>query len=414
MKQNYDFKIDKIKDLSSEEISLRKKNLDLFYQTGFPNKKDEDWKFSDLNSILSNNFNKIANNDFLPREKEFKIIDEFEHNFISLFNGKLISKDFSYEEKNKILINNFNYKDNLVLDSKNSLYFLNNALATGGFSLEISKNYKLKKPLVVYNNFSNSLKEKIVNYKNSIILNENSELNLINFISNSSKENFMVNILENIKVKKDSSLNNILINNSKCNCYFYKYIKSDLEKNSNFENYFLSSGLKFNKLDIEINLNEENSNSSVFSALNLINKEHQEIKTRINHNAPNCNSYQKVKNVLNDESKGVYQGKIFVKNIAQKTDAYQLSKALILNDAAEFDAKPELEIYADDVKCSHGSTSGSIDLNSIHYLKSRGIPEKEAYQMLINGFLCEILEKLSEGKIKNFLKEKLERQINGY
>ena len=414
MKQNYDFKIDKIKDLTSEEISLRKKNLDLFYQIGFPTKKDEDWKFSDLNSILGNNFNKIANNDFLPREKEFKIIDEFEHNFISLFNGKLISKDFSYEEKNKILINNFNYKDDLALDSKNSLYFLNNALATGGFSLEISKNYKLKKPIVVYNNFSNSLKEKIVNYKNSIILNENAELNLINYINNSSKENFMVNILENIKVKKDSSLNNILINNSKCNCYFYKYIKSDLEKNSNFENYFLSSGLNFNKLDIEINLNEENSNSSVFSALNLIDKEHQEIKTRINHNAPNCNSYQKVKNVLNDESKGVYQGKIFVKNIAQKTDAYQLSKALILNDAAEFDAKPELEIYADDVKCSHGSTSGSIDLNSIHYLKSRGIPEKEAYQMLINGFLCEILEKLSEGKIKNFLKEKLERQINGY
>ena len=412
MKQNYDFKIDKIKDLSPDEINLRKKNLDLFYQTGFPNKKDEDWKFSDLNSILSNNFNKIANNDFLPRETEFKIIDEFEHNFISLFNGKLISKDFSYEEKNKILIDNFNYKNDLALDNKNSLNFLNNALATGGFLLEISKNYKLKKPLVIYNNFSNSLKEKIVNYKNSIILNENSELNLINYINNSSKENFMVNILENIKIKKDSSLNNILINNSKCNGYFYKYLNSELEKNSNFENYLLSSGLKFNKLDIEINLNEENSNSSVFSALNLMNNEHQEIKTRINHNTPHCHSYQKVKNVLNDESKGVYQGKIFVKNIAQKTDAYQLSKALILNDAAEFDAKPELEIYADDVKCSHGSTSGSIDLNLIHYLKSRGIPKKEAYQMLINGFLSEVLEKLSEGKLKNFLKAKLESQIN--
>ena len=412
MKQNYDFKIDKIKDLSPDEINLRKKNLDLFYQTGFPNKKDEDWKFSDLNSILSNNFNKISNNDFLPRETEFKIIDEFEHNFISLFNGKLISKDFSYEEKNKILIDNFNYKNDLALDNKNSLNFLNNALATGGFLLEISKNYKLKKPLVIYNNFSNSLKEKIVNYKNSIILNENSELNLINYINNSSKENFMVNILENIKIKKDSSLNNILINNSKCNGYFYKYLNSELEKNSNFENYLLSSGLKFNKLDIEINLNEENSNSSVFSALNLMNNEHQEIKTRINHNTPHCHSYQKVKNVLNDESKGVYQGKIFVKNIAQKTDAYQLSKALILNDAAEFDAKPELEIYADDVKCSHGSTSGSIDLNLIHYLKSRGIPKKEAYQMLINGFLSEVLEKLSEGKLKNFLKAKLESQIN--
>jgi Fe-S cluster assembly protein SufD len=414
MKQNCDFKIDKIKDLSQEEIILRKKNLELFYQTGFPNKKDEDWKFSDLNSIISNNFNKIVNNDFLPGETEFEIIEEFEHNYILLLNGKLISKDFSYEEKNKILIDNYNYKNELSLDSKNSLYFLNNALATGGFSLEIVKNYKLKKPLVIYNNFSNSLKEKIVNYKNSIIVNENSELNLINYINNSSKENFMVNIIENIKIKKDSKLKNILVNSSKCNCYFYKYLKSDLEKNSTFENYLLPSGFKFNKLDIEINLNEENSNSSVFSALNLMNNEHQEIKTRINHNTPNCSSYQKVKNVLNDESKGVYQGKIFVKNTAQKTDAYQLSKALILNDAAEFDAKPELEIYADDVKCSHGSTSGSIDLNSIHYLKSRGISEKEAYQMLINGFLSETLEKLSEGKIKYFLKEKLERQINGH
>ena len=121
MKQFYDFQIEKIKNLSEGEKDLRKKNLEIFLQTGFPNKKDEDWKFSDLNSILSNNFNKIANNDFLPSEKEFKIIDEFEHNFISLFNGKLISKDFSYEEKNKILINNFNYKDNLALDSKNSL-----------------------------------------------------------------------------------------------------------------------------------------------------------------------------------------------------------------------------------------------------------------------------------------------------
>ena len=414
MKKYYDFKIEKIKDLSSDEIGFRKKNLDLFYQTGFPNKKDEDWKFSDLNSILSNNFNKIVNNDFLPRETEFKIIEEFEHNFISLLNGKLISKNFSYEDENKITIGDFNYKEEQSLDIKNSLYFLNNALATGGFSLEISKNYKLKKPLVIYNNFSNSLKEKIVNYKNSIILNENSELNLINYINNSSKENFMVNTLENIKIKKDSTLKNILINSSKCNGYFHKYIKSDVEKNSTFENYLLSSGLRFNKLDIEINLNEENANSSVFSALNLMNNEHQEIKTRINHNSPNCNSYQKVKNVLNDESKGVYQGKIFVKNIAQKTDAYQLSKALILNDTAEFDAKPELEIYADDVKCSHGSTSGSIDLNSIYYLKSRGIPEKEVYQMLINGFLSEVLEELTEGKIKNFLKENLKGQINGH
>ena len=164
----------------------------------------------------------------------------------------------------------------------------------------------------------------------------------------------------------------------------------------------------------KINLNEEHAKSSVFSALSLSSDEHQEIKSSLNHNSKKCQSYQKIKNVLNDQSRGVYQGKIFVKQEAQKTDAYQLSKALLLNDNAEFDAKPELEIYADDVKCSHGSTSGSIDLDSIHYLKSRGIPEKKAYQMLIYGFLSEILEKLPEDNLKKFLIEKIGRQINGY
>ena len=414
MQQFYDFKVEKIKNLSSEEKKLRKKNLELFYLNGFPSKKDEDWKFTDLNSILGQNFSNIVNTDLIPEERPYKPITEFEHNFIYLVNGKLISKSFDHEEKDKIFINNFDYKNEIILNRENTLNFLNNALAKDGFSLEVSKNYKFKKPLVIYNQLSNSLKETILNNKNSIILNENSELTLINLVDNASKENFMINTIEEIKLKKNSSLKSILINNSKNNAYFYKYLKNDLEKNSSLENYVLLSGLKFNKLDIEVNHNEEYSNSYIFSALNLLNNEHQEIKTRVNHNAPNCHSYQKIKNVLNNESKGVYQGKIFVKNLAQKTNAYQLSRALILDDKAEFDAKPELEIYADDVKCSHGSTSGSIDLDSIHYLRSRGIPQKEAYRMLINGFLCEVLEKLNEKNLKKFLLQKLEDQIHGY
>ena len=412
MTQFYDFKIEKIKNLSLEEKNLRKKNLDLFYQNGFPNKKNEDWKFTDLSSILNNSFNNIANKDFSSDDKKLKLIDEFEHNYIFLVDGKLNSNSFDQEEKDKIFIKNYDYKNKKTSDKKNSLTLLNNALATGGFSLEISKNYRLKKPLVIYNYFSKNLKESIINNKNSIILNEDSQLILINYIDDNSKDNFMMNVMDSVKIKKNAVLKNIFINNSRCNGYFYKYIKSELEEKTSYDNYILSTGLKFNKIDIEIDHNEENSRSSIFSALNLSGSEHQEIKTRINHNAPNCQSYQKVKNVLNDNSKGVYQGKIFVKDVAQKTDAYQLSKALILDDAAEFDAKPELEIYADDVKCSHGSTSGSIDFDSIHYLKTRGIPEKEAYQMLINGFLGEVLETITDNKLKFFLLNKLENQIN--
>ena len=414
MKNFYNFKVNNIKGLSAQEKEFRNKELDLFSKNGFPNRREEAWKFTDLNTILSKNFAYITNDYISLKEKKFELIKEFDHNYLFVLDGKLVSNEFKFEDKNKFLIKEYDYKKQISVSNQNSLNLLNNALATGGYYLEISKDYKFKKPLVVYNHFSESIKEQIISYKNSLILNENSELTIFNYTDTNSKNNFFVNSFDYLKLKKDSILKNIFINKERCNCYFHSYLKNDLEQNTNLDNYILSTGLKFNKIDIEINLNEEHAKSSIFSALSLGSEEHQEIKTSINHNFKNCQSYQKIKNVLNDQSTGVYQGKIFVKQEAQKTDAYQLSKALLLNDKAEFDAKPELEIYADDVKCSHGSTSGSIDLNSIHYLKSRGIPEKEAYQMLINGFLSEILEKLPEDNLKKFLIEKIGRQINGY
>ena len=128
----------------------------------------------------------------------------------------------------------------------------------------------------------------------------------------------------------------------------------------------------------------------------------------------NSNSSQKPINVLSSESKGVFQGKIYVKDIAQKTNAYQLSKALLLNDNAEFNSKPELEIYADDVKCSHGSTSGSIDEDSLHYLMTRGLNRQESTKLLVKGFLYDVIEFIKNPTVKKFIETKLDRQINGY
>jgi len=414
MKQNYDFDIKKIKNLSQEEQVYRQKNLDLFYKFGFPSKQVEDWKFTDLNLILNKNFDNISNEVNFESSKEFKAIENFEHNFIFLTNGKIISTNFGHEEKSKILIEDYNQEEVKNIDPSNTLALLNSALSFGGFSLEIAKGYKFKKPLIVYNCFSQDLKNKILNNKNSIKLNKGSELTLIDYSDNNTQNNFIKNTVDTISLDKNAVLKNVLIQNSKNNGHFYKYVKGSLEAGSNYENYILSSGLKLNKIEIEINLNEDNSSCSIYSALNLLEDQHQEIKTRINHNSPNCKSYQKIKNVLNDKSKGIYQGKIFVEKIAQKTDAYQLSKALILSDNAEFDAKPELEIYADDVKCSHGSTSGSIDSDAVHYLMTRGISKKEAVKLLINGFLNEVLEKISHNELKIFLEKILERQINGH
>ena len=165
---------------------------------------------------------------------------------------------------------------------------------------------------------------------------------------------------------------------------------------------------------MQFNLEGENSDCNIRSALFIDKNHHQEIKTKINHMVPNCKSFQKIKSVVETEGKGVYQGKIYVKDIAQKTNAYQLSKALLLNEESEFNSKPELEIYADDVKCSHGSTSGSVDDDSIHYLMTRGLNKKEAIQLLINGFLNEITGEIKSDKIRKFVENKIELQINGH
>ena len=311
----------------------------------------------------------------------------------------------------KIKVEAFTSLENFKHQSHNNLSFLNRALSLGGFNLEIQKNYRCNKPIVIYNYFSSNLDNKI-NNSNKIKLNQNSELILIEFnIGEESK--FFKNTFEQVVVEKDAILKNIMVQSTKSNGYFYKHIYGSQELNSSFQNFILTSGLKFNKIEIEMNLEKENSNCFILSGLCLGGGEHQEIKTRINHLAPNCKSYQKIKNVLENDGTGVYQGKIFVKDIAQKTNAYQLSKALILNDLAEFNAKPELEIYADDVKCSHGSTSGSIDEEAIHYLRTRGIELSKAKKLLINGFLNEIFENIPDHNLKTFLEKSMEKQIDG-
>ena len=410
MQEFFNFNLEKISS-SKNEVLDREKSLQLFLDKGFPNKKDENWKFSDLKSIVNKNFESITNNYDFETKKKIDFIQNFDHNYIILVNGLLKTSEIKFEEKGKITIESINSQDVLNDLPDNNLHSLNKALSLGGFVLKIKENYKCKKPIIIYNYFTSNLDNKIINNSNKIKLEQNSELILIEYIVTENSR-FLKNTFENIEIKKNSLLKNFTIQKTNSNGYFYKHISGSQEYNSSYQNFILSSGLKFNKIEIDMNLKKENCNCFILSGLCLKNEEHQEIKTRINHLAKNCKSYQKIKNVLEENSTGVYQGKIFVKEIAQKTDAYQLSKALILDDNSEFNAKPELEIYADDVKCSHGSTSGSIDEDAIHYLMTRGIKLSKAKKLLINGFLSEIFENINESELKNFLEEIIKEQVD--
>ena len=405
--------IDEIKKITNQERNFRIKNLELFRAVGFPNKKLEDWKFSDFKNIIDNNFDELDIKNVKDDFNKINLLKNFDHNYIVLTNGNLHSSNFDYEDKDKIKINSYDKSIEHEI-SKNPLVCLNHALADNGFSLEVKENYKFKKVLVIYNFFTKGVKNKILNNKNKIKLNDKSELHVIEYTINESEYKFINNSYENVILGKYSKFRNLYLQSNKSNGFFHKFLKNTLSFNSDYLNLIFSSGLKFNKIDLECNLVGERIKCNILSGLFLNKNEHQEIKTRINHLFPNCKSYQRVKNVLCSESKGIFQGKIYVKNVAQKTDAYQLSRALLLKDDAEFNSKPELEIYADDVKCSHGSTSGSIDEDSLHYLMTRGLNRENSTKLLIKGFLNEIIEFIKNPSIKKFVENKLDEQVDGY
>jgi Fe-S cluster assembly protein SufD len=396
-------------NFSNTQIEIKKENLEKFIDKGFPTKRLEDWKFSDLNQIISANFEKLNffNSKSSYAIQSLKLIEDFENNKIVFVNGKISEIDFQFENKEQIIIEqNKNFDKE---ESDNSLLSLNSAFNLNYIKISVKKGYKSNKPLVIYNYLTDEIDSAVTNIRLDLNLDDNSSLDVLQVSNKNVNKNF-INICQKFDIAQNAILKNYILDNENTKNIKYIYNNFNLSKNSHLEYFILSEGSKFIKHDVICSLNKNYGSISLNGVINLNDKKHHEIKTIINHNDENCKSYQLIKNVLNDESKGVYQGKIFVNSKAQKTDGYQLSRALLLNDKAEFNAKPELEIYADDVKCSHGSTSGSLDENSIFYLMSRGLDYNQSRQLLINGFLQEVIEKITNKEIK-LLVEKITKII---
>ena len=391
--------------LSQKDIEIKKFYLDSFVNRGFPNRKEEDWKFSDLSQIIKKNIGELSfYTDYTSTNKidTSVYVDGLEHNKIVFINGRIEKIDFDYEKKNQIeIIDQSETIDQF--NNNNSLSDLNNAFTNKSFKVLIKKGYQLKKPLIIYHTTNSNIWSKNINLRLNFELDKDSSLRLIDLFNDTSEKNFL-NIFYNFDLKENAILKNYKIDRFENKNIKYSYNNIEQEKNSTSETFILSSGSNFFKNEINTNLKGKYSSAFVNGIFSLNKDKHHEIRTIINHLTENTKSYQLIKSVLEDGSKAAYQGKIFVNSEAQKTDGYQLSKAILLDKTTEFNAKPELEIYADDVKCSHGSASGSLNENSIFYLMTRGLNYKEAKELLINGFLLDVIEKITDREIKNLIK----------
>ena len=399
-------KIQEVSNFSNRDIEIKKSYLNKFIENGFPNRKQENWKFLDINQIISNNISDLSfYNDYSIENKidSSIFIDDLEHNKIIFINGRIEKIDFSYEDKKQIEI----IEDSYTIDkseNNNSLIDLNIALSNKHFKILIKKGYSLKKPLIIYHLTNDKMKSKNINLRLDFELEQNSSLKLIDFFSDDSEKNFM-NIFYNFNLDRDAILKNYKIDKSLNKNLKYSFNNIDQKQNSISETFVFSAGSDYFKNEINCNLKGEYSSAFINGIFSLDDNKQHEIRTTINHLVENTKSYQLIKSVLGKNTKSAYQGRIYVDSKAQKTDGYQLSKAILLDETSEFNAKPELEIYADDVKCSHGSASGSLDDNSIFYLMSRGLNYKQAKGLLINGFLLDVIEKITDAEIKDLLKK---------
>ena len=398
-------KLIKTSTFSESEAELKKSFLNKFILKGFPSKKSENWKFSDINQIIKKNIGELNfYNDYSSSNKidTSIFLEGLEHNKIVFINGRVEKLDFDFEDKDKIEINE-DFKPDDKLENDNSLIDLNSALTNRSYKILVKENYSFNKPLIVYHISNNKIKFKNINLRLEFELKQNSSLRLIDFFNDTSEKNF-INIFYNFNLKKNAILKNYKIDKTQNDNIKYSFNNINQDENSVSETFILSAGSDFLKNEINCNLNGKYSSAFVNGIFSLMNNQQHEIRTIINHLTENTKSYQLIKSVLGKDSKAVYQGKIFVNSIAQKTDGYQLSKAILLDETSEFNAKPELEIYADDVKCSHGSASGSLDENSIFYLMSRGLNYQQSKELLINGFILDVIEKITDNEIKNLVK----------
>ena len=402
LKENQDLK--KIFSNITDNISAREKHFNQFLEDGFPSKRIEDWKFSDLNSILDKNLKSFKFGVNSPNKNINKniLLKDFDHSKIFLTNGDLSYLDIHEDDKNKFDV----ISENLLFDDKisqNSLNNLNKALSNKLTKIKILEGKIIEKPIIIYNDTTSNNITNIINARSKIILEKNSSVTILNLFYNKINDNF-INLNFDFDIKENSNFKNYVIDlfdNDNCK---YSFTNINIAKNGYYENFIYSAGSKYSRNEINCNLNENYSSAFINGIININDNKHHEIKTNINHLSENTKSYQLIKSVLSDQSNAAYQGKIFVEKEAQKTDGYQLSRALLLDQNTEFNAKPELEIYADDVKCSHGSTSGNLDQNAIFYLMSRGIGYVEAKKLLIDGFINDVIEKITNKEVKNYIK----------
>ena len=374
-----------------------------FLNNGIPTNKDEEWKYTSLKQLVSNDFSIEGEGEEISQDELDKSTLKTKHQIIFL-NGEMVKKP----EIDGVLVTSYTDKNPSFEDAFTAL---NAAYANNGYRIHVEKNVHLKDSIEVIF-LSKNTTNNFIQYRNRIDLNENSSIKIIEHFKCLDKNLCFTNSLTNINLEKSSNIEfNKLQNHNDFQIVVDNTIINQDEKSYSTINTLLLGG-KFTRNNLSFYQNGEYCESNMNGVVILNNNEFGDNHTYVDHKNANCESNELYKGIYLDKSKGVFNGKIMVRPDAQKINAFQANNNLLLSENSSINSKPQLEIYADDVKCSHGCTIGQLDDNALFYMRTRGISKEDAKTILTFAFASEAIEKLTIDELADITKKEMEKKLN--
>lgn len=416
--------LDLIIENSAEALNhARQSAIESFKLLGFPNQKNEKYKYTKVEKLFHNDYEKY----FTPKGIDFNVDDIFRCDIPSLnthlaltLNGFYLNNPNKLEEfEHGIIVGSLaeaarvypnvvkNYYNTLASNDDDGLVALNTAFAQDGVFVYIPKGVVLEKPLQIVNLLMSN-ENQLVQYRNLIIADENAQASIVICDHTLSSPQFLSNVVTEVFTNRGANLDVVVMQNQHDDSTQFTHVFGKQERGSVLSTNTVSLHGGTIRNNVHILLNDEGCENHTYGLALVDRNQHVDMHSFIDHAKPNCTSNELYKVILDDKATGAFNGRILVRKDAQKTQAFQSNNNLLLTTDARMSTKPQLEIYADDVKCSHGATVGQLDMEAKFYMQSRGIGEREAKLLLLFGFAHDVI-----GKIKiEPLRERIDELIN--
>jgi len=405
---------------------IRKDALSNFSKLKFPSLKDEEWKYTSVAPLLKYNFIPSYEKKNISKEIiKSLLFGEMEHSLVVFINGRFSNEHSNLlnlpdgvivgsiaeeiKKNNEILLKHFGK----YADHRNQIFTaLSTAYTEDGAFVYVPDGKIVQEPIhIIF--ITDAGKEKVLTQpRNLFVAGKNSQVTIIEHYVGNKSEIYFTNAVTEIVADENSVLDHIKLQQESKNAFHIARMEVDQERNSNFSSHLISTGADLTRNDFNARFNDEGGECTLNGLYIIDGTQLFDAHTLMDHAKPHCNSHEHYKGILDEQSRGVFNGKVIVRQDAQKTNAFQENNNILLSDQALVNTKPQLEIFADDVKCSHGATIGQMDDEAKFYLKSRGIGEEASKGILLHAFASDVVTSIKIESVRNYIEEIITKKFN--